>query len=316
MPSLAAGHRAALRRCDIFVHRLTAHQADLLIEYQAAMVGSVTNGKDSMQHFHHCRSLLHPYGNLLISLIGLVLLALAAWVYPTLIQPLLWTGIPVYLGVLLPRWVGRAERQRRAEAAQARDLAKWGFTCRDHAGPWLNFIDQPFVRRCPEFAGRHFYSEWLLIHDGVLVVNPGRSQVDLQRSEVQYDFTQSKTYAWDGCTPKVPFYWLAILGTPDWWDKRHPALSLQEGHISEREVFWPLTHPASLVHDALYQYLNAAPVSKAEADLLFWRMLREAGMARLPAFIYYLAVRLLGATDVRGPKPANSGLRCLTPPPQ
>lgn len=260
----------------------------------------------------YSRSLIRHYGNLLITAVGLALLGLAAWLHPALIKPLLWAGIPVYLGVLLPRWIGRSERQRRAEAALAIDAAKWGFPCRDHVGPWLNFIDQPFLRHCPEFAGRYFYSEWLLIHDGLLMVNPGHSQVDLQRGEVLYDFTRPKTYAWDGCTPKVPFYWLAIIGTPDWWEKRHRVLGLRAGQAVEHEVFWPLTHPASLIHDALYQYLNVAPVAKHEADLLFLRMLREAGMARLPAFVYYLAVRLFGAPDVRGPAPTSSGLTCTT----
>ena len=63
------------------------------------------------------------------------------------------------------------------------------------------------------------------------------------------------------------------------------------------------------MHDALYQYLNAAPVAKHEADLLFLRMLREAGMVAPLAFAYYLAVRLFGAPDVRGPAPASSRLQ-------
>ncbi|PYC24582.1 hypothetical protein DMO17_10965 [Aquipseudomonas alcaligenes] len=267
-----------------------------------------------MQSPFHRHLLIH-FGNLLVTAIGLALLGLAAWLQPSLVAPLLWAGVPVYLGVLLPRWAGRAERRRRAAAARAASEAKWGFACRDHAGPWLNYIDQPFVRHCPEFAGRYFYGEWLLLHDGWLVVNPGHSSVDLQRQEVRYDFSRSSTYAWDGCTPKVPFYWLAIIGIPDWWEKPHPVLRLCDGQLCAGEVFWPLAHPASLVHDALYQYLNAAPVAKHEADLLFLRMLREAGMAWPLAFAYYLAVRLFGAPDVRGPRPGNSALRCTSPLP-
>jgi hypothetical protein len=220
----------------------------------------------------------------------------------------------VYLGVLLPRWVGRGERQRRAEATRQATLAKWGFAQRDHSGPWLNYIDRPFVRHCPEFAGRRFYGEWLVLHDGWLIVNPGRSQVDLHSREVRYDVTCPGTYAWDGCTPKVPFYWLAIIGVPDWWEKHHRVRQLHNGDLSETEVFWPLTHPASLVHDALYQYLNAAPVAKHEADLLFLHMLYEAGMLRPVAFVYYLAVRLFGAPEVRGPAPAGSTLRWIDAP--
>ncbi|WP_237044477.1 DUF1353 domain-containing protein [Aquipseudomonas alcaligenes] len=261
-----------------------------------------------MQSPLHRHLFLH-YGNLLISAIGLVLLALAAWLQPQLLPPLLWAGLPIYLGVLLPRWVGRRERQRRAAAVRDATLAKWGFSQRDHSGPWLNYIDRPFVRHCPEFAGRYFYGEWLLLHDGWLVVNPGQSSLSADGHRVSYDFSCPGTYAWDGCTPKVPFYWLAIIGIPDWWEKRHRVLQLRDGELRETEVFWPLAHPASLVHDALYQYLNAAPVAKHEADLLFLRMLREAGMVAPLAFAYYLAVRLFGAPDVRGPAPASSRLQ-------
>ncbi|MEO4048792.1 DUF1353 domain-containing protein [Pseudomonas sp. CAU 1711] len=266
-----------------------------------------------MQSPHHRHLFLH-YGTLLISAIGLLLLALAAWLRPQLLAPLLWAGVPIYLGVLLPRWVGRGERQRRAEAASQAIQAKWGFVQRDHSGPWLNYIDRPFVRHCPEFAGRYFYGEWLLLHDGWLVVNPGASSVTADGTEVRYDLDRPTTYAWDGCTPKVPFFWLATIGVPDWWDKSHRVQRLCGDELCEEEVFWPLAHPASLVHDALYQYLDAAPVAKHEADLLFLRMLREAGMVRPAAFVYYLCVRLFGAPDVRGPTPPNSRLRWSNAP--
>ncbi|MBC9251314.1 hypothetical protein A9179_13650 [Pseudomonas alcaligenes] len=262
------------------------------------------------------RPLVIHFGNLLVSALGLLLLGLAAWLRPALIAPLLWIAIPVYLGVLLPRWLGRGERVRRAAAARQADQEKWGFGCREHAGPWLNFIDRPLLRHCPQFAGRYFYGEWLLIHDGLLIINPGQAEVDLPARQVRYDFQRPTTYAWDGCTPKVPFYWLAIIGIPDWWEKRHHVLRLEGDLLYQQEVFWPLAHPASLVHDALYQYLNVAPVAKHEADLLFFHMLREAGMVWPLAFAYYLAVRLFGATDVRHGRPANTELECLTPLPQ
>ncbi|MEK1905399.1 MAG: DUF1353 domain-containing protein [Pseudomonas sp.] len=261
------------------------------------------------------RPLVVHFGNLLVTALGLLLLGLAAWLRPSLIAPLLWAGLPVYLGVLLPRWIGRKERLRRAAAARQADQTKWGFTCRDHAGPWLNFIDRPFVRHCPQFAGRYFYGEWLVIHDGLLLINPGQAEVDLAQRSVRYAFDRPTTYAWDGCTPKVPFYWLAIIGIPDWWEKQHRLLRLEVGTVHEQEVFWPLAHPASLVHDALYQYLNVAPVAKHEADLLFFHMLREAGMVRPLAFAYYLAVRVFGAPDVRGPAAEHPPLRCLSPLP-
>src|SRR5690606_11178364 len=155
---------------------------------------SMQSGREAMQSALHRHLFLH-YGNLLVSAIGLALLGLAAWLQPQLLGPLLWAGGPIYLGVLLPRWVGRHERQRRALALNQAAQAKWGFAQRDHSGPWLNYIDRPFVRHCPEFAGRYFYGEWLLLHDGWLVVNPGASQVDLGAAEVRYDLAQPSTYA-------------------------------------------------------------------------------------------------------------------------
>ena len=62
-------------------------------------------------------------------------------------------------------------------------------------------------------------------------------------------------YAWDGCTPKKSFFNLFIYGTPD-------------GHIDYRTMR-PFTYHASLVHDAIYQYLDTTPVNKKEVDRHF-----------------------------------------------
>ena len=55
---------------------------------------------------------------------------------------------------------------------------------------------------------------------------------------------------------------------------------------------------ASLVHDALYQYLNNIPLSKIEVDQLFHDMLIEAGMPKLMAMTYHFLVIKFGASDV------------------
>jgi hypothetical protein len=47
---------------------------------------------------------------------------------------------------------------------------------------------------------------------------------------------------------------------------------------------------ASLVHDALYQYLDNIPLSKNEVDQLFYQMLLEAGMPKIIAIGYHLFV--------------------------
>ncbi len=87
-------------------------------------------------------------------------------------------------------------------------------------------------------------------------------------------------YAWDGCTPKADILNLLIVGVPD-------------GRIDYR-TGKPYTYRASMVHDALYQYLDTIPVPKREVDLLFFRMLGDFKLRRL----YYWAVRLFGGLGV------------------
>ncbi|MET4696716.1 hypothetical protein [Endozoicomonas lisbonensis] len=88
-------------------------------------------------------------------------------------------------------------------------------------------------------------------------------------------------YAWDGCTPKKSVLNLWIIGVPD-------------GHINHRTMK-PYTYYASLVHDALYQYLDTVPVSKKNIDRLFLSMLGDFKLR----FVYYGAVRLFGGRGVK-----------------
>lgn len=88
-------------------------------------------------------------------------------------------------------------------------------------------------------------------------------------------------YAWDGCTPKWSLLNLVIVGVPD-------------GHVDHRTMK-PFTYHASLVHDALYQYLDSVPVPKAEIDRLFLKMLGDFKLRRL----YYLAVKYFGGRGVK-----------------
>ncbi|NMZ57693.1 MULTISPECIES: DUF1353 domain-containing protein [Pseudomonas] len=261
------------------------------------------------------RPLLRHLDNLLVTLLGAALLVLAWLFLDEAVRPLLIGAVPVYLGVLLPRIVGRDERLRRVQAARERSVDEWGFCSRDRNGPWINYIDFPLVREAPLFRGRYFYSEWLVVHDGRIVINPGPAHVDLSAGTVSYDFGCTRTYAWDGCSPKVPFFWMATLGTPDWWEHLESVQCLRHGQQQEREMFWPVAHHASLVHDALYQFLNVAPVTKAEADELFHRMLLDAGMPRLVAWVYRFAVVHGGARDMRRQLNPNTSLRLLTPLP-
>jgi len=83
------------------------------------------------------------------------------------------------------------------------------------------------------------------------------------------EFSIRSGYAWDGCSPalKLGRWW---MGTPT------P----------------PETRAACLVHDALYQFLDDAPWSRAEADAIFLALMKSGGFALAP--VYYGAVRTLG----------------------
>jgi hypothetical protein len=60
-----------------------------------------------------------------------------------------------------------------------------------------------------------------MIENSKVIVNSGSSQVDLANKKVTYDLNQPNAYAWDGCPPKRLFFWIALIGTPDWWHGNH-----------------------------------------------------------------------------------------------
>jgi len=90
--------------------------------------------------------------------------------------------------------------------------------------------------------------------------------------------TVMRGYAWNGCSPK--FCVLDILiGTPD--------------GVVHAGTGKPKAYYASLVHDALYQFLPvAAPVTRRDADRCFLRLLAASDFK--PRYVYWLAVRVLG----------------------
>jgi hypothetical protein len=231
--------------------------------------------------------------------VGVVLVAFLFWFYPNLIRLSLYTGIVVCLGLFLPRQAGWNIRQRRAKKSKECELEKWGFSSRDREGPWINYIDYPLVRQTSLAGDMFFYSDWLVIDDGKVIVNPGTATVNIATKQVCYDFSQPNAYAWDGCTPKRWFFWLALIGTPDWWHGEHKIQAITEqGELVDKKVFWQLCMHASLVHDALYQYLDNIPLTKIQVDQLFYDMLIEAGMPKLMAKAYHWSVDKFGANDV------------------
>lgn len=111
---------------------------------------------------------------------------------------------------------------------------------------------------------RPFVAQWLEIAtDGVVTVKANRTG-----------------YAWDGCTPKFSVFNLFIAGVPD-------------GHVDYRTSL-PFTYRASMVHDALYQYLDTIPVSKKRVDQLFLTLMGDFK----PRHIYYFFVRHFGGRGV------------------
>lgn len=236
----------------------------------------------------------------LLTIIGFALVAYLCRFYPKLLCPSLIIGVILYLGIGIPRLQGRKIKIERALQAKRQEATKWGFHSRDREGPWLNYVDVPVVKKTEYANDKRFYGEWLMIHDSLIVVNPGRSEVNLAKKTVHYDFVVRRTYAWDGCTPKRWFFWLLLVGTPDWKQIQEEIWSLNTSQqLETKQIFWQQAHHASLIHDALYQYLDSIPISKKCVDRLFYEMLRESGFSWIKAKAYHLAVWLFGASDVR-----------------
>ena len=90
--------------------------------------------------------------------------------------------------------------------------------------------------------------------------------------------TVTRGYAWNGCSPKFCVFDI-LLGPP-------------EGVVHVRTEK-PKTYYASLVHDALYQFLpDDLPLKRRHADRFFLLLLAESEFA--PRRLYWGAVRLIG----------------------
>lgn len=90
--------------------------------------------------------------------------------------------------------------------------------------------------------------------------------------------TVTRGYAWNGCSPKICIFDL-LIGTPD-------------GAVYE-PTGRPKTYFASMVHDALYQFLDSeAPITQEQADKCFLQLMEESEF--ILAGIYWIAVRMFG----------------------
>ncbi|MEK6744510.1 MAG: hypothetical protein AABZ15_12925 [Nitrospirota bacterium] len=229
----------------------------------------------------------------------------------------------VLLGLGWPRWVGFDIRLERAADRKTRERTKWGFHGRDREGPWINYVDHPVVvgAKCARGKEKRFYSEWLIIHDGLIIVNPGKSRVKRENNvwKVTYNFAVRKTYAWDGCTPKRFFYWVAVVGAPDWWHapQKIETIEFKDCAFSIEpkipDPVWQIAHRASLIHDALYQYLDHHRIAKEDVDRLFHVMLLDSDVPGPIASCYHRAVKKWGPAREEGIDPVT-GVYELTRP--
>lgn len=103
----------------------------------------------------------------------------------------------------------------------------------------------------------------------------GKVRLIIQRDGT---ITVTRDYAWNGCSPKVCVFDF-LFGTPD--------------GVVHRDSGRPKTYFASLVHDALYQFLQEdLPLTRRQSDEAFLLLMQKYDFA--PARLYWLAVRIFG----------------------
>ncbi len=92
--------------------------------------------------------------------------------------------------------------------------------------------------------------------------------------------TVFKGYAWDGCSPKLRVFDWCYIGAPDGTVKKVTGK--------------PKTYFASLIHDALYQFMDhpEMPLTRKEMDKLFLALMQQSRFSLRG--VYYLAVRTVG----------------------
>jgi hypothetical protein len=134
---------------------------------------------------------------------------------------------------------------------------------------WIYVLDENYVYD----LSSHLPDGW----------NEGRSYQDrdgVKRLEIHSNGKAHvlTSYAWDGCTPKFSLFDI-MIGIPDG----------VPNHATKK----PKAYYASLVHDVLYQFLDAEfPLSRSQVDRVFLDILSRDQFA--PRWIYYAAVRLFG----------------------
>lgn len=124
-------------------------------------------------------------------------------------------------------------------------------------------------------ANYEWTSPFALDADYAFADSAGRVRLVLERNGA---ITVTRGYTWNGCSPKVSAFDL-LIGTPE---------GVVNARTGQRKTYF-----ASLVHDALYQFLaDGLPLTRRQADIVFLHLMRESGFRLAP--IYWLFVRALG----------------------
>lgn len=130
---------------------------------------------------------------------------------------------------------------------------------------WKFVEHSDFLYTTKILEGRSGDYDWLSISpDGTLTVKG----------------SNGKGYAWDGCTPKRNFLHIT------WGNFDGKLRKFDSGNYK------PYTYYASMVHDVLYQYKRCAPITRKEADRIFYDLLKESKFMWAP--IFYFGVRAFG----------------------
>lgn len=139
---------------------------------------------------------------------------------------------------------------------------------------WVFVLDADYVYN----LRAHLPADW---NEGCAFVDrQGRRRLEIHPNG---DARVLANYAWDGCTPKFSLFDI-VFGVPD--------------GIPNQITRRPKAYYASLLHDVLYQFLDAKlPLTRAQADKVFLDILTRDSFA--PRGIYYAAVRLFGGLSRR-----------------
>ncbi|MEW6982535.1 hypothetical protein AAD001_07765 [Colwelliaceae bacterium 6471] len=144
-----------------------------------------------------------------------------------------------------------------------------------------NWHEPREIQRTGNFPYKFKIEQDFSVESGWELTAPYKSQwLEISTSGTITVKANETGYSWDGCTPKLSVFNLFIIGTPD-------------GHIDYRTMK-PFTYHASLVHDALYQYLDTVPIAKEEIDRLFLAMLNDFKLRK----VYHFFVKHLGGRGV------------------